>query len=65
MERYSEELLDFIDPEKTHKFYWEKTIRKASKPVHPGENDPCLPAEIRGKHFDSWTELAKYLGYGE
>lgn len=65
LERYSEELLEFIDPEKTHKFYWEKTIRKVSKPVHPGENDPCLPAEIRGKHFDSWTELAQYLGYGE
>ena len=65
LERYSEELLEFIDPKKTHKFYWEKTIRKVSKPVHPGENDPCLPAEIRGKHFDSWTELAQYLGYGE
>jgi hypothetical protein len=63
--KYSEELLEFIDPVKTHKFYWEKTIRKSSKPVHPGENDLSLPEIIRGKHFDSWTELAGYLGYGE
>ena len=61
---YSEELLEFIDPEKTHKFYWEKPVRRKSKPVHPGENDPSLPEEIRGMHFDSWTDLAKVLGYG-
>lgn len=65
LEKYSEELLEFIDPEKTHKFYWEKPIRKSSKPRHPGENDLSLPEEIRGKHFDSWTELAGYLGYGK
>lgn len=35
------------------------------KPIHPGEKDESLPIEIRGKHFDSWTELAGYLGYGE
>ncbi len=64
LERYSEELLEFIDPYKTHKFYWEKTIRARTKPVHPGENDPSLPSEIRGKHFDSWQELASFLGYG-
>jgi len=63
--KYSEELLEFIDPVKTHKFYWEKTIRRSSKPIHPGENDPSLPEEIRGKHFDSWTDLAGHLGYGE
>ena len=64
LEKYSEELLDFIDPIKTHKFYWEKPLRARTKPVHPGENDASLPLEIRGKHFDSWQELAKYLGYG-
>lgn len=53
LEAYSEELLEFIDPLKTHKFYWEKPIRKKIKPIHPGENDECLPIEIRGKHFDS------------
>ena len=65
LEAYSEELLEFIDPLKTHKFYWEKPIRKKIKPIHPGENDECLPIEIRGKHFDSWTELAEFLGYGK
>ena len=50
---------------KTHKFYWEKPIRRSVKPHHPGENDPYLPEEIRGQHFDSWTDLAKVLGYGE
>ncbi|MBO4771818.1 MAG: hypothetical protein J5595_04700 [Bacteroidales bacterium] len=65
LEKYADELLEFIDPNKTHKFYWEKPIRHSEKPSHPGENDPSLPTEIRGKHFDSWTDLAKFLGYGE
>jgi len=65
LEKYSDELLEFIDPEKTHKFYWEKSIRRASKPSHPSENDSSLPPLIRGKHFDSWTDLARILGYGE
>lgn len=64
LENLSEELLEFIDPEKTHKFYWEKPIRTKIKPRHPGENDVSLPQCIRGRHFDSWQELAKYLGYG-
>ncbi len=61
---YSEELLAFIDPEKTHRFYWEKPTRRKSKPPHPAEHDPSLPDVIRGAHFDSWTDLAKVLGYG-
>lgn len=65
LEQYADELLEFIDPAKTHKFYWEKTIRRGNKPIHPAENDPSLPEEIRGMHFDSWTDLAGYLGYGE
>ena len=56
---------EFIDPEKTHKFYWEKPIRRKIRPIHPHENDPSLPEEIRGKHFESWTDLARLLGYGE
>lgn len=54
-----------MDTAKTHLFYWEKKIKQGNKPIHPGENDESLPAEIRGKHFDSWTELAKELGYHE
>ncbi len=65
LEKYSEELLEFIDPVKTHKFYWEKTIRRKVRPNHPHENDEYLPIEIRGKHFESWTDLARMLGYGE
>ena len=65
IEKYSEELLEFIDPVKTHKFYWEKPIKRKNRPTHPHENDSYLPIEIRGKHFDSWTELARLLGYGE
>ena len=66
LEKYSEELLNYLDPNKTHKFYWEKSIKKGKdKPVHPGENDISLPPEIRGKHFNSWTELAEVLGYGK
>lgn len=64
LEKYSDELLDYLDPIKTHEFYWEKPVRARIKPIHPGENDDSLPIEIRGRHFDSWQELAKYLGYG-
>lgn len=65
LEKYSEELLEFIDPKKTHMFYWEKPIRRKSRPIHPCENDNVLPEEIRGKHFESWTDLAGFLGYGK
>lgn len=65
LEKYSDELLEFIDPAKTHKFYWEKTIKRKTRPIHPHENDPYLPEEIRGMHFESWTDLARLLGYGE
>lgn len=66
LEKYSEELLEYLDENKTHKFYWEKTIRRREhKPIHPMENDESLPAVIRGKHYDSWTDLARDLGYGE
>ncbi len=64
LEKYSDELLDYLDPIKTHQFYWEKPVRARIKPIHPGESDNSLPIEIRGRHFDSWQELAKYLGYG-
>lgn len=65
LECYNQELLRCLDPSKTHKYYWEKPTRAKSKPIHPGECDPSLPPEIIGKHFDSWVELAKELGYGE
>ena len=65
LEKYSKELLEFIDPKKTHKFYWEKPIRRRNKPIHPCENDESLPVEIKGKHFESWTEIAGLLGYGK
>ena len=65
LEKYAEELLDYLDEEKTHQFYWEKPIRRRIKPIHPMENDNSLPIKIRGKHYESWTDLAKDLGYGE
>jgi hypothetical protein len=65
LERYSDELLEFIAPDRTHKFYWEKNIRRKTKPIHPCENDNILPIEIRGKHFESWADLAGLLGYGK
>lgn len=65
LEKYADELLEFIDPAKTHKYYWEKPIKRKNRPIHPCEGDAFLPKEIRGKHFESWTDLAKILGYGE
>ena len=51
---------------KTHKYYWESK-RKSNKikPIHPSENDELIPLIIREKHFDSWVEIAKELGYYE
>lgn len=65
LEKFSEDLLEYLDENKTHKFYWEKSIRKKVKPIHPMESDDSLPNLIRGKHFESWTQLAKELGYCE
>lgn len=65
LEKYADELLEFITPDKTHKFYWEKPIRRKIKPIHPCENDDSLPIEIKGRHFESWTNLAGLLGYGK
>lgn len=48
---------------KHHKFYWEHTIIRKNRPIHPMENDQSIPAQIRGKHFSSWTEVAKDIGY--
>lgn len=62
--KYAEELLNYLDKNKTHRFYWEKTVRRKPKPIHPMENDDSLPLKIRGKHYESWTDLAKDLGYG-
>lgn len=47
----------------THRYYWEGRGSKRSKPSHPGENDIFIPASIRGKHYDSWKEIARDLGY--
>lgn len=49
----------------THRFYWEGGNRLKRKPNHPGENDPFIPAIIRGKHYNSWKEIAGDLGYHE
>lgn len=65
LEKYANELLCHLDTNNTHKFYWEKPIRRRNKPIHPCENDESLPATIRGKHFESWTDLAAELGYHE
>lgn len=65
LDKYAGELLAQYSPESTHKFYWERNTRRKCKPIHPGENDLYIPQEIRGIHFESWTDLARALGYGE
>lgn len=51
--------------EVTHRYYWEMISRNKAKPLHPGESDEFIPIEIRGKHYDSWNDIAKDLGYSE
>ena len=49
----------------THRYYWQMRSRIREKPSHPGESDKFIPAQIRGKHYNSWCEIAEDLGYGE
>ena len=49
----------------THRYYWELVSRIREKPTHPGENDEFIPAVIRGKHYDSWSQIAEDMGYSE
>lgn len=48
-----------------HRFYWQTRKSVRSKPKHPDENSPRIHPKIRGKHFNSWREIAKELGYHE
>ena len=65
LEKYADELLEYLDENKPHKFYWEKPLKRKNRPFHPMVNDDLIPEIIRGKHYESWTLLAKDLGYGE
>lgn len=65
LEKYAKELLQYMKPDSTYKFYWEKIVRRKQKPSHPAENDTSLPEAIRGKHYEAWQDLAKDLGYHE
>lgn len=47
----------------THRYYWDGRETNRSKPSHPGEHDTFIPTSIRGKHYDSWKDIAKDLGY--
>lgn len=49
----------------THRYYWELNSRIRKKPIHPCENDEFIPSEIRGKHYNSWSEIATDLGYNK
>lgn len=49
----------------THRYYWETRVNKKFRPSHPGEMDSFIPIEIRGKHYNSWKEIARDLGYSE
>lgn len=59
------EMYSSLSDDVTHKYYWEKPIRHRKRPDHPAENDPSLPDAIRSKHYESWTDLARDLGYHE
>jgi hypothetical protein len=48
-----------------HKYYWETKEIEKKKQSHPDESHPSIHPKIRGKHFDSWKQIAKELGYYE
>lgn len=60
---YAAEMKTLYPKKNTHAFYWQRRQNKKVKLSHPEENSTRLPINIRGKHFDSWQELAKELGY--
>lgn len=49
----------------THRYYWEGRESTRSRPAHPSVNDTFIPAEIRGRNYNSWKEIAADLGYKE
>lgn len=69
LDAFAREHIDYIEQQGkskndvTHRYYWQLTGKKKDKPVHPKENDEFIPEEIRGKHYNSWQEIAKDLGY--
>ena len=71
LEIFAKELTEGIEgegkevEELTHRFYWESNGKNKLKPNHPSENDEFIPTEIRGKHYDSWKDIAFDLGYKE
>lgn len=65
LEKYAEELTKRLKKTNTHKYYWEKREVRKIKPVHPEENSEFIPKEIRGKHYNTWRDIARDLGYGE
>ncbi len=46
-----------------HRFYWQTKFASKKKPIHPLEKDERIPEVLRGRHFDSWKEMAEILGY--
>ena len=71
LDAFAKEHIDYIEQQGkskndvTHRYYWQLTGKKKDKPVHPRENDEFIPDEIRGKHYNSWQEIARDLGYKE
>lgn len=49
--------------ESRHRYYWNTRSQAKIKPNHPDENSPRIHLKIRGKHFNSWQEIARDLGY--
>jgi len=48
-----------------HKYYWQTREVDKKKPIHPMESSNKITGIIRNKHFNSWKEICKALGYKE
>jgi hypothetical protein len=60
---YAAEMQSLYPKKDTHVFYWQNPRKRKPKLSHPEEHSKELPLYLRGKHFDSWQELAEELGY--
>jgi len=47
-----------------HRYFWQTRDTAKKTAPHPDEHLASIPSSLRGRHFNSWKEIAIELGYG-